>query len=146
MKNKTKYRFIRLFSDITRSHLFWGYDFILYQPWVSICIYDIYTFLYISYIQKSVYIFIIYTAIYTVYIHCIWNLEMACIYVYIHCIWDFEILYIYSIYTTLSGAKATCSNIVWLKFPQTNIDFQICIYDIYNFCIYNVYIHCIWNF
>ena len=42
--------------------------YFIFQPWVSICIYDIYTFLYISYIQKSVYIFCyIYSYIYSIY-------------------------------------------------------------------------------
>ena len=73
--NKT-FRFGMGFNDgsdrlISRLGLT-GKNYEDWQPWVSICIYDIYTFLYISYIQKCVYIyFSLYTAIYTVYIHCI---------------------------------------------------------------------------
>ena len=117
-----------------------------WQPWVSICIYDIYTFLYISYIQKSVYIF---CYIYS-YIYCIYTLYMKfendlyiCIYTVYMKFWDFVYIHVYIQSWALHNWHIP---IFWLKFLHINNDFQICIYDIYTFCIYNVYIHCIWNF
>ena len=57
----------------------------------------------------------IYTTIYTLYIHCIWNLKMACI-KYIYSVYETLKFCTYTwIYTTLSIVKLTCSNIVSLR-------------------------------
>ena len=115
------------------------------QPWVSICIYDIYTFLYISYIQKSVYIFCyIYGYIYSIY-----TLYMKfrnglyiCIYTVYMKLRDFVYIHVYIQHWALQNWHVPIllgydsSNQYWLS---------ICIYDIYNFCIYNVYIYTVYE-
>ena len=114
---------------------------------MSICIYDIYTFLYISYIQKRVYIFCyIYSYIYSIYTLYMKFENDLYICRYIYSVYEILRFCIYTVYIQPWALHMTYSNIFRLRFLQSNNDFQICIYDIYTFCIYNGYIHCIWNF
>ena len=109
---------------------------------MSICIYDIYTFLYISYIQKSVYIFCyIYSYIYSIYtLYMKFENDLyICIYIYS----VYEILRL-CIYTTLCVPKLTYSSIVRLKCCQINID-SLSVYMIYTIFVYIMYIYTVYE-
>ena len=139
---------------------------------MSICIYDIYTFLYISYIQKSVYIFCyIYSYIYSIYTLymkfeislyiCIYTLYMKfCDFVYIHVYIQHWPLQNWNVPILLAEINIDCLSVymiytifVYMMYIYTVYEFlknlYICIYThVYEnciYCIYSVYIHAIYT-